>query len=44
MSACQNCKHCKARVGLLKRWDFCTRFHTAAHQRCADFRPKGLGK
>lgn len=26
---CHNCIHCKARVGLLKRWSFCTRYRTA---------------
>ncbi len=44
MSACANCQHAKTRVGLLGRWVFCARFHTAVTVRCADYRQKGLGK
>ena len=44
MRTCQSCHHCKARVGLLGRWDFCTLYHKPAGVKCADFKPKLAGK
>lgn len=44
MSTCATCKHCKARVGLLKRWDYCTKYATPSNRRCVDYVPRLLGK
>lgn len=41
---CHNCQHCKARVGLLGRFDYCLLYARQVVQRCADFKPRGAGK